>query len=98
MTEVTSILDTDPEAKRLFDSIVEDLVEHLGVEKPNEITLDTTLESLGADSLDCIELLMMYEERLNVEIKDEEAEGVTTVGNILETVARLTAKPIDGTA
>ncbi len=38
------------------------------------------IDDLGADSLDTVELIMQFEEEFNIEIPDEDAEGLTTVG------------------
>lgn len=53
--------------------------EQLGVEQ-DEITLETSFEDLNADSLDIVELIMALEEEFDLEIPDEDAEKLTTVG------------------
>ncbi len=53
--------------------------EQLGVEE-DEITMETTFEDLNADSLDIVELIMALEEEFDLEIPDEDAEKLTTVG------------------
>lgn len=70
---------TREEVKNLvFDSVKE----HLGV---NEVTEDAQLaEDLGADSLDQVELIMKAEEALNIEIPDEDVEGIKTVGDFID--------------
>lgn len=64
--------------------VKEIIVEELGVEE-NEIT-DTAsfIEDLGADSLDTVELIMKFEEEFDIDIADEEAEKLTTVGKAIE--------------
>ncbi len=60
------------------------IVEQLGVDE-NEITLDSSfVDDLGADSLDVVELIMALEEEFNVEIPDEDAEKIVTVGDALD--------------
>ena len=60
------------------------IVEQLGVEE-NEITLDSSfIEDLGADSLDIVELIMALEEEFDIEIPDEDAEKILTVGDALD--------------
>jgi acyl carrier protein len=63
--------------------VKEIIVEELGVDA-SEVTVDAKLiEDLGADSLDTVELIMKFEEEFDVEIADEEAEKLTTVGDII---------------
>jgi acyl carrier protein len=42
------------------------------------------IEDLGADSLDTVELVMAFEEEFNVEVPDEEAEKLQTVGDVIK--------------
>ena len=58
------------------------IVEHLGVEM-DEVTNDKTWEELGADSLDLVELVMAAEDEFKVEIPDDTAEELTTVGEAI---------------
>ena len=57
--------------------IKEIIIEQLGVEE-SQITDDSTMEGLGADSLDEIEMIMSFEEEFDIEIPDEDAEKLTT--------------------
>lgn len=60
------------------------IVDRLGVD-PNEITPEASfIDDLGADSLDTVELIMAFEEEFDLEIPDEDAEKLTTVGKALE--------------
>jgi acyl carrier protein len=60
------------------------IVDRLGVD-PNEITGDASfIDDLGADSLDTVELVMAFEEEFDIEIPDEDAEKLTTVGKAKE--------------
>ena len=64
--------------------IKEIIIDKLGMEE-NKITLNARfLEDLGADSLDTVELIMQFEEEFDIEISDEDAEGLTTVGNSID--------------
>lgn len=63
--------------------VKEIIVEELGVDA-SEVTVEAKLiEDLGADSLDTVELIMKFEEEFDVEIADEEAEKLATVGDII---------------
>ena len=67
-----------------FDKISEVIADKLGVE-PSKITPEAKfVEDLGADSLDTVELVMQLEDEFNLEIPDEEAEKLTTVGSVVE--------------
>ena len=58
--------------------------EQLGVEAES-LTLETSLvDDLEADSLDVVELMMAFEEEFDIEIPDEDAEKITTVGEAIE--------------
>lgn len=57
--------------------------EQLGVSE-DELTPQTSFEDLNADSLDIVELIMALEEEFELEIPDEEAEKIRTVGEIIE--------------
>jgi len=62
------------------------LVEELGLDK-DKITMEARFEEdLEVDSLGVVELLMALEDNLGVEIPDEEAEGITTVGEAVSVV------------
>ena len=64
---------------------VKDIIcEQLGVEE-DEITPDAKfIEDLGADSLDTVELIMALEEEFGIEVPDEQAEKLLTVGDVVK--------------
>jgi len=59
------------------------VVEHLGVEPDKVIEGASFIDDLGADSLDTVELVMAFEEEFNVEIPDDAAEKIQTVGDAI---------------
>ena len=76
---------SDPNIERKVSEII---AEQLGIAE-DDIALDSTLSGdLGADTLDFIELLMALEEEFEIEIGDDVASRLETVGNLVEHVAR----------
>ncbi|MGA2395362.1 MAG: acyl carrier protein [Candidatus Lustribacter sp.] len=68
-------------ASDTFDRVKKIIVEQLGVED-NEVTSEASItEDLGADSLDQVELVMAFETEFGIDIPDEEAEKIKTVGD-----------------
>lgn len=68
----------------MFEKVKQIIVDQLGVEE-SEITMESSfIDDLGADSLDIVELIMALEEEFNLEIPDEEAEKMSTVGDVVE--------------
>ena len=66
------------------------IAEQLGV-KPEEVTPNASfVDDLGADSLDTVELIMALEEEFNIEIPDEDAEKMKTVGDAIKYIEEKT--------
>jgi len=64
--------------------VKEVIVDQLGVNE-KEVTLEAKfIDDLGADSLDLVELVMALEEEYEIEISDEDAEKIQTVGDAIE--------------
>jgi acyl carrier protein len=57
------------------------VVEHLGVDEDKVVEGASFIDDLGADSLDTVELVMAFEEEFNIEIPDDAAEKIQTVGD-----------------
>jgi acyl carrier protein len=74
----------------VFEKIRAIVVEQLGVEE-DEVTMETSFESLNADSLDVVELVMALEEEFGLEIPDEDAEKLVTVKAAVEYVTQKTS-------
>ena len=67
-----------------LDKVKEIVVDKLGVES-SKITLEAKfIDDLGADSLDTVELIMQFEEEFEIEIPDEDAEKITSVGQAVD--------------
>lgn len=74
------------------DKVKSIIVEQLGV-KPEEITPTASfIDDLGADSLDTVELIMALEEEFSIEIPDEDAEKLTTVGMAIKYIEQKASK------
>jgi acyl carrier protein len=73
--------------------VKEIIVEELGVDQEKVTDEASFVEDLGADSLDTVELVMKFEEEFDVEIPDEDAERMRTVG---EAIAYLKGKTEKG--
>lgn len=67
-----------------FEKIAAILAEQLDADK-DAMTADTKIaDDLGADSLDLVDLLMSIEDEFGIEIPDEDVEGLTTIGDVVE--------------
>ena len=64
----------------IFAKIKETIVEQLGADEGDIVLGANFRDDLEADSLDLVELIMAFEEEFDVEISDEEAQKITTVG------------------
>lgn len=70
------------------DKVREIIADELGVELEKVTDEASFVEDLGADSLDTVELVMRFEEEFEVEIPDEDAENMQTVGNAIEYLSK----------
>ena len=67
-----------------YDKVKEIIIDKLGIDD-GKITMDAKfIDDLGADSLDTVELIMQFEEEFGIEIPDEEAEGLLSVGQAVD--------------
>ena len=72
------------------------IAEHLGIDDLEKITNDAKfIDDLGADSLDTVELVMAFEEAFDVEIPDEKAEKILTVGDAISCLLYTSPSPRD---
>jgi acyl carrier protein len=74
-----------------FDKVKKIIVEQLGVDE-SEVTPEASItDDLGADSLDQVELVMAFETEFNIDIPDEEAEKIKTVGDAVKRIDETTS-------
>ncbi len=68
----------------IFERVKKIIVDRLGVDE-SKVTLEASFkEDLGADSLDVVELVMELEDEFDMEISDEDAEKISTVGEVVK--------------
>jgi acyl carrier protein len=68
----------------LFDNVKEVVIEQLNVAADEVKEESKFIEDLGADSLDVVELVMALEEEFDIEIPDDKAESILTVGDAIK--------------
>ena len=78
--------------KSIEEKVKDIIVEQLGV-TPEQVTPAASfIEDLGADSLDTAELVMAFEEEFNVEVPDEDAEKLQSVGDVIKYIEEKAGK------
>ncbi|MDB4354103.1 acyl carrier protein [Akkermansiaceae bacterium] len=78
-------------ADNISEKVTEIIVEQLGVSADQVKPEAKLIEDLGADSLDAVELVMAIEEEFGIEVADEDAEKLATVGDITSHVEKANA-------
>ena len=73
------------------DKVRQIIVEQLGVDEAEVTPTASFIDDLGADSLDTVELVMALEEGFGIEIPDEDAEKMSTVGDAIKYIESKTA-------
>ena len=68
----------------ISDRVKKIVVEHLGVDEDKVVDNASFIDDLGADSLDTVELVMAFEEEFGIEIPDDAAETIQTVGDAVK--------------
>jgi acyl carrier protein len=74
---------TEVKTMAIEDKVKEIIVDQLGVEAEQVKPEASFIDDLGADSLDTVELVMAFEEEFDLEIPDEDAEKIKTVGDAI---------------
>jgi len=71
-------------AEDISSKVKKIVADHLGIDEAKVTEESSFIDDLGADSLDTVELVMALEEAFDIEIPDEAAEGIATVGDAVK--------------
>ena len=82
LLKTTKTLETKMDSKEAFEKVKKIIAEQLGVDESEIKDESHFIDDLGADSLDTVELVMALEEEFGIEIPDESAEKIQTVGDV----------------
>jgi len=74
--------------KEVEEKVKSIISEQLNVDISEVVPEASFIDDLGADSLDTVELVMAFEDEFNIEIPDEDAENIKTVGNVLTSIVK----------
>lgn len=74
--------------ENIAEKVKQIIVDQLGVNEDEVKEEASFIDDLGADSLDTVELVMAFEEEFDLEIPDEEAEKITTVGSAITHISK----------
>ena len=75
-------------SEEVKEKVIAIIADQLGVD-PKPITSDTDIANdLGADSLDFAELMIVFEEKFDIDIVEEDAQNITTVGQVIENIEK----------
>lgn len=72
----------------MFEKVKAIIIDQLSISDADMVTVDTTLEDLGADSLDLVEVIMAIEDEFDVQIKDEDLESIKSVGDLINYISK----------
>jgi acyl carrier protein len=72
----------------IADRVKKIVIEHLGVDEEKVTEGASFIDDLGADSLDTVELVMAFEEEFGVEIPDDAADTILTVGDAVKFISK----------
>ena len=73
----------------IYDKVKEIVVDKLGVDSSKVSQEAKFIDDLGADSLDTVELIMQFEEEFEIEIPDEDAEKIMSVGEAVDYISKV---------
>ena len=69
---------------QIFEQVQEIITNHLSIEKEKVLRNTNFTKDLKADSLDVVELIMLFEEQFDIEIEDEQAGKLATVMDVVQ--------------
>lgn len=72
----------------MFEKVKAIIIDQLSISDEDLITPETTLEDLGADSLDMVEVIMAIEDEFDVQIKDEDLETLKSVSDLIDYISK----------
>lgn len=72
----------------MFEKVKAIIIDQLSISDEDMITMETTLEDLGADSLDMVEVIMAIEDEFDVQIKDEDLESLKSVSDLIDYISK----------
>jgi len=72
----------------MFEKVKAIVIDQLNIADEDMITMDTTLEDLGADSLDMVEVIMAIEDEFDVQIKDEDLESLKSMKDLIDYIGK----------
>ena len=75
--------------EQIESKVKEIIVKDLGVKESEVTRVASFVNDLGADSLDCVELVIDFEHEFGIEINDNEAENINTVGEAIDYIKKL---------
>ena len=78
-------------AAEVLERVKKIVIEHLDVEAEKVSDKSSFIDDLGADSLDTVELVMAFEEEFDIEIPDDAAEHIQTVGDAVKFISEKAA-------
>jgi len=78
--------------KSIEEKVKDIIVEELGVTPEQDTPQASFIEDLGDNSLDIVELVMAFEEEFSVEVPDEDAEKLQTVGDVIKYIEDKSSK------
>ena len=74
--------------EEILEKVKDLIADKLGVERDEVVEEASLIDDLGADSLDLVDLVMVFEEEFGVKIEDEELENIKTVKDVVDGIMK----------